>query len=113
MPQKSRARPRESSAADKKMASKNEAIGRKLNFESYPQAKAETPRTLDSQALDAEARQVAVADRDLRALHEKAVDGGQQAAEQRGRGHEDDGGSLGHCCPLFCVAEQFRFVVWD
>ena len=76
------------------------------------EAKAETPRTLDSQALDAEAGQVAIADRNLRALHEKAVDGGQQAAEQGGRGREGDGGSLGHCCPLFCVAEQFRFVVW-
>ena len=75
--------------------------------------KVEISRTLDSQALDAETGEVAVTDRDLRALHQKAVDGGQQAAEQGGRRYEADGGGLGHFCPLFWCAEQLRFVIWE
>ena len=56
---------------------------------------------LDSQALDAKPGKVAVADRDLRASHQKAVDGGHEAAEQGGGRYEADGSSLGHFCPLF------------
>ncbi|GCC48438.1 hypothetical protein chiPu_0032668 [Chiloscyllium punctatum] len=43
---------------------------------------------------EAEARQVAVAVGDLRALHQQAVDRGKQTAEQGGRGRERDGSGL-------------------
>ena len=55
--------------------------------------------------------EVAVADRDLRTLHQEAIDGGQQAAEQGAGRYEADGSSLGHCCPFLRGTEAFRLVI--
>ena len=45
---------------------------------------------------EAEARKIAVANRDLRAGHQSAVDGSEDAAEQARGGRKSDSGSLGH-----------------
>jgi hypothetical protein len=66
----------------KKWPRKSRPLVESRGFDSHPEAKAETLLTLDSQASEAETGEVAVADRDLRALHQKAVDGGQQTAKQ-------------------------------
>jgi len=61
-------------------------------------------------ASETEIGQVAVADGDAAAGGQQAVDGGHEAAEQGAGGHEADRCSLGHKCPLFLVAEPFRFM---
>src|SRR3954447_11438334 len=63
--------------------------------------------------LETEMRQVAVTNRDPCARHQQAVYGGHQPAEQGGRGYEADGSSLGHGYPLFWMAEELRFVIWE
>src|SRR4051812_40615359 len=61
--------------------------------------------------LEAETGEVAVADRDLRAAHQEAVEGRQQATEQGAGGDEADGGGLGHCDSLFIGTDKVRFVI--
>src|SRR4051812_19068161 len=94
---------------DKKMAPKIGAIRQKYNFDRRSQTKVVIAGTLDSQDSETEMREVAVANRDPRARHQQAVDGGHQPAEQGGRGYEADGSSLGHWCPLLWMAEELRF----
>ena len=66
-------------------------------------------------SLQAEAGQVAVVDRDLRARHQQAIDRGHEAGEQRGGGRERDGGSLGHrnsFLETVSIAVSFREAIY-
>ena len=62
-------------------------------------------------ASETKTGEVAVANGDLAARHQQAVDRGHQTAEQRAGRKEADGCSLGHGCPLSEVAEQLRFAI--
>ena len=92
------------------MAPKIGAIRRKYNFSWRSEAKAAAPGKLDSQGSEAEMWNVPVANGDACACHQRAVDRGQQAAEERVGGYEADGCSLGHGGPLFWLRSRFRFV---
>lgn len=61
------------------------------------------------QGLETKTGQVAVADGNAAAGGQQAVDRSHHAREQGGGGQEADRCSLGHGCPLFLVAEPFRF----
>jgi hypothetical protein len=91
------------------MASKIEAISRKLNFGSQRETKAVILETLQSET---EIGQIAVAIGDAGVRHQEPVDRRHQAAEQGGGGHKADGSSLGHGYPSFKSAEQLRFMIW-
>jgi hypothetical protein len=66
------------------MAPKIGAIRRKYDFVQPLETKEAISQTSDSQALETEVRQVAVARCDAGAGHQQAVDGRHQAAEQSG-----------------------------
>jgi hypothetical protein len=83
------------------MASKIEAISRRQNFGSGLETKTVFGKSLVSRrGSEADAGKVAVAIRDLGALHQQPVDGRHQAAEQGAGGRQYNGSSLGHCVPF-------------
>ena len=65
------------------------------------------------EALEAEAGEVAVAQRNAGGRRQRTIDRGEQAGEERGVGREADSSSLGHGSSLSGVRPGGRLVVWE
>jgi hypothetical protein len=88
-------------SALKKMAPKPGPFIQNSVFRPRPETKETIAETLDLQASKPGIGLVAIADRDPGAGHQKAVDGGHQAAQEAGGWSEAGGSSVGHDGPLF------------
>ena len=81
--------------------------GRKL------EGTAREPRSPSFLALEAEAGEVAVAQRNARGSHQRAIDRGEQTGDEGGVGCEADRSSLGHGSSLSWKRPGGRLVIWE